>query len=85
MIKWVPVPTALGVYDAWHEEEAPDPDRVQGEPVKLPAPSVVKVTVPPGVNGVAEVSVTVAVHVLEEPTATEAGRQLTEVDVGSVP
>jgi len=44
----------------------PDPDRVQGEPVKLPATPVdVKVTVPIGVIGVPEeeVSATVAVQV----------------------
>jgi hypothetical protein len=84
---WPPVPIALGVYDALHEEEAPEPDRVQGEFVKLPPePALeVKVTVPLGVTGVVEVSITVAVHDVEEPTTTEEGRQLTEVDTGRVP
>jgi hypothetical protein len=82
---WTPWPIALGVYDALQEEEAPEPDRVQGEPVKLPALSEVKVTVPLGGTGVVEVSITVAVQVVGEPTFTAAGRQLTEVDAGRVP
>lgn len=49
-----------------HVAVKPDPDRVQGEPVKLPAtPVELNVTVPVGVMGVpeAEVSDTVAVQV----------------------
>ena len=48
-----------------HAADAPDPERVQGDPVKLPATPVEgKVIVPAGVIGVptVEVSVTVAVH-----------------------
>jgi hypothetical protein len=61
---------------------APVPVRVQGEPVKVPEPEVAKPTVPVGVDGVAEVSVTVAVHVSEEPTTTGDVPQLTVVEVG---
>jgi hypothetical protein len=49
-----------------HVAVEPDPDRVQGDPVKLPAtPVEAKATVPVGVIGVpeAEVSATVAVQV----------------------
>jgi hypothetical protein len=49
-----------------HVADAPVPERVQGDPVKLPAtPIEEKVIVPAGVIGVptADVSVTVAVHV----------------------
>jgi len=51
---------------------------------KVPVPDVVKVTVPKGVEGVAEVSVTVAVHVTELPTTTGDVPQFTVVDVGFV-
>ena len=49
---------------ALHVAVGPEPDNVQGEPVKLPS-DVEKVTVPAGVIGdpVVEVSVTVAVQV----------------------
>jgi hypothetical protein len=75
----------VGVYDAWQEEETPEPDRVQGELAKVPVPLEMKDTVPPGVTGVEEVSITVAVHVVEDPVTKVEGRQLTEVDVGRVP
>jgi len=50
-----------------HAADAPDPERVQGDPVKLPAAPVEekeKVIVPAGVIGVptVEASVTVASH-----------------------
>ncbi len=49
--------------------------------LKVPAPLLLKLTVPVGVTGVAEVSVTVTVQVIAAPTATRLGLQLTEVDV----
>lgn len=55
--------------------------RVQGLPVKAPelAGATVKVTVPVGVVGVVEVSVTVAVQDVAVPTTTEEGVQETVV------
>ena len=55
---------------------------VHGEPVNVPVPLLVKVTVPVGVVGVAEVSVTVAVQVVDAPKATVEGLQDTTVVVG---
>ena len=50
--------------------------------MKVPVPLLAKLTVPVGALWVpAEVSVTVAVHVVGEFTATEAGLQLTAVVV----
>jgi len=50
--------------------------------VKVPAPLELKLTVPVGVLAVPMlVSVTLAVHVVEPPTGTVAGVQLTVVDV----
>src|SRR3989442_1509089 len=50
--------------------------------LKLPAPELVKVTVPVGVEGVpVSVSVTVAVQVVETPAGTVGGVQLTTVVV----
>ena len=52
--------------------------------VKLPVPSLVKLTEPAGVVApVAELSVTVAVQSEPELTVTEAGTQFTLVVVGS--
>ena len=51
--------------------------------VKVPVPLVAKLTVPVGAVGVPEVSVTVAVHVVGEPTATLDGVQETEVVVAA--
>ena len=63
--------------------ELPLPARVQLAGVKVPAPLEVKVTVPVGVLAVpAPVSVTVAVQVVDPPTGTVAGVQLTVVLVG---
>jgi len=55
---------------------------VHGEPVNVPVPLLVKETVPVGVVGVVDVSVTVAVHVVDEPKATLGGAQDTDVVVG---
>ena len=63
--------------------EALDPERVQGDPAKLPATPVAgKVTVPVGVVGVptVEVSVTVAIQVDCWLTATGESQE-TVVDV----
>jgi len=50
--------------------------------LKVPTPLELKLTVPVGVLGVPPpVSVTVAVQVVDAPTATVAGEQLTVVDV----
>jgi hypothetical protein len=49
--------------------------------VKLPEPLAPSVTVPAGLDGVAELSVTVAVQLVEAPTTTEAGVQVTVVVV----
>ena len=50
--------------------------------LKLPAPELVKVTLPVGVEGVpVSVSVTVAVQVVETPAGTVGGVQLTTVVV----
>jgi hypothetical protein len=51
------------------------PERVQGEVVKPPAPSLEKLTVPLGVVGLDEVSLTVAVQVVDAPTITLFGTQ----------
>ncbi len=54
--------------------------KVHVEALKLPEPLLLKVTVPVGVIFVpAEVSVTVAVHVVAAFTASEAGEQVAEV------
>jgi len=55
---------------------------VQGLPVKAPVPEVVKLTVPVGVVGLPEVSVTVAVQLVLTPANTLFGEQLTVVVVG---
>ena len=55
---------------------------VHGEPVKVPVPLLVKLTVPVGALVVPpDVSVTVAVHVVAALTGTEEGEQLTPVVV----
>lgn len=59
--------------------EAPDPERLQGDPVKTPAtPVEVKVTLPTGVIGVpaVAVSVTVTVHVDAWFTATGESQEI---------
>lgn len=57
---------------ALHVAVEPDPDRVQGEPVKLPR-DVEKVTVPLGVMGVPAVDVSVTVAVQLEAWLTTTG------------
>jgi len=59
--------------------EAPEPASAQEAAEKVPVPLLVKLTLPVGVTGIAEVSVTVAVHADALPVATEAGAQLTPV------
>ena len=79
---WVPVTD--GLYVTWHVAELPLPLNVHWPfaGVNVPFPSLVNVTVPPGVPGVPVlVSVTVAVHVVEPFTGTEVGEQLTLVVV----
>ena len=58
-----------------------DPDNVQ-VPVKVPAPLLARVAVPPGVMSVpGEVSLTVTVHVVGEFTVTGEGAHTTVVVV----
>jgi len=54
-------------------------------PVNVPDPLLVKLTVPVGVVGLADVSVTVTVHAVGTLGLTELGAQLTFVVVGSTP
>ena len=59
------------------------PDNVQNRGTKFPAPPVENATVPAGtVAGAAPVSETVAVQDVVVFTATAAGSQLTDVEVG---
>lgn len=63
--------------------DAPVPVREHGEPVKAPAPLLVNATVPVGVVApVVDVSVTVAVQLVGEFTATDDGVHVTVVLVG---
>jgi hypothetical protein len=68
------VPETVGVVLTEHVAVAPVPVRVH-------VPPGVKVTVPVGVVGVAEVSVTVAVHVVACPMKTVDGLHATVVVV----
>ncbi len=64
-------------------EQLPD-ERVQvpaGVPVKIPDPLLLNVMVPDGIVALEEASVTVTVHLVETPTLTELGAQVTEVEV----
>jgi len=71
-----------GVIVTWQVAVVPVPDKVQGEVAIVPAPLLVIATVPVGVLLVpVSVSFTVAVHWVELPTTTEAGEQLTVVEV----
>lgn len=55
---------------------------MHGLPLKLPGPLELKLTVPDGVLTIApDVSVTVALHVVEPPNVTLVGEQLTLVEV----
>ena len=78
----MPVPTAVGVYVTEQLVELPEPERVQLAALKVPAPLLVKLTVPVGVVFVpTSVSLTVAVHVVDVPGGTLEGEQLTLVPV----
>src|SRR2546426_12841317 len=79
----VPVPTAVGVYVTEQLLELPEPERPQfAALLKVPAPLLVKLTVPVGVVFVpTSVSVTVAVQVVGGPRTTVDGEQLTPVVV----
>ena len=72
-----------GVKLAEHVAEAPLPLIVQGEPLNVPVPLLLKVTLPAGVVGVLDVSITVAVQFVEAPIATLAGVQETVVVVAA--
>ena len=52
---------------------------VQLEVLKVPLELVARVTVPVGIIGLNDVSVTVTVHVVEVPTVSEFGEQLMRV------
>ena len=49
---------------------------VQLEVLKVPLELVARVTVPVGIIGLVDVSVTVTVHAVEAPTVSEFGEQL---------
>ena len=72
----------VGENVAEHVADAVVPVNVHGEVVNVPVPLLVNATVPVGVVGVADVSVTVAVHVVDEPKATLEGAQDTDAVVG---
>ena len=77
------MPISVGVYVTLQLAEfTVGLPRVHGEPAKVPVPLLVKLTVPVGALAVpAEVSVTVAVHVVAALTGTVDGEQLTAVVV----
>jgi hypothetical protein len=86
VIVCVPVPTAEGVYVTEHDAELavgdPNVHDVPGLE-NAPEPPEENVTFPDGADAVPDpVSVTVAVQVEPWLSATEAGLQLTVVDVG---
>jgi hypothetical protein len=66
------------VYDTVHEPAA----RAQRLALKLPCPELEKLDVPVGVMPPVDVSVTVAVHVVDASTSTEPGVQVTVVLTG---
>ena len=72
----------VGENVAEHVAEDVVPLKVHGEVVNVPVPLLVNATVPVGVVGVADVSVTVAVHVVDAARATLEGVQDTDVVVG---
>src|SRR2546425_420390 len=81
----VPVPPALRVYLPAQLAELPLPKSVQLVALKVPAPLLLKLTVPVGVLFVpTSVSATVAVQVVGCPTTTDGGVQLTPVLVERV-
>ena len=72
----------VGENVAEHVADAVVPVNVHGEVVNVPVPLLVNATVPVGVVGVDDVSVTVAVHVVDAPKATLEGAQDTDAVVG---
>jgi len=69
-----------------HVAVPPEPERVQVVELKVPGPLLLQLTVPVGVIGVpGDVSVTVAVHVVEWKSWMVLGEQLTLVVVERVP
>src|SRR5437773_10799167 len=78
-------PTTVGVYVTVHvavSAVAPGARVQPGDGVKFPVELVVKLTVPVGVVGDEDVSVTVAVQFVAVPACIEAGEQSTVVLVG---
>lgn len=74
----VSLPDVVGVKVTLHDADAPVPAKVQVGVLKVPlTPVTVHEAVPVGVVGVADVSVTVTVHVLAWLTTTVLGVQLT--------
>lgn len=70
------------------QEAAPVVPDLRVQLVELKAPAVellTKFTLPVGVIGVFDVSLTVAVQVVLELTTTGEGAQITDVEVGRVP
>jgi hypothetical protein len=67
----------------WQLATPPEPVSVQGLPLKVSVVTVLlNLTAPVGVSGVGEVSVTVAVHLVDDSGTTTAGWQLSLVTVG---
>ena len=66
------------MYDTAHEP----PARVQRLALKLPGPELAKLNVPVGVVPPVDVSVTVAVHVVDASTQHRAGGAAELVDTG---
>src|SRR2546430_16621481 len=78
--------TAVGVWVTEQLAETPLPVSAQLELLKVPAPLLVKLTVPVGVFAApTSVSLTVAVQVVGWPTTTDAGLQPTLVLVERLP
>src|SRR2546425_1075271 len=76
----VPVPTAGSEERRVGKEGRSRWSREHYKKMKVPAPLLLKLTVPVGVLGVpVSVSLTVAVQVVDCPTTTDAGLQLTLV------
>ena len=76
---WLPAEPDDGVYVT---EQLPLPFNVQVAELNAPAALLDQLIVPDGVDAVpAAVSVTVAVHVVAVPTATDGGLHTTAVDV----
>jgi len=61
----------------------PTPDKEQFDDLKIPFLLVVKLTIPPGVDGARPRSVTVTTQSLPRPSSTEEAH-VTDVEVGSL-